>query len=377
MFKLAQPASGRDSAKRSTPPEQSPSSKTQADSLPLPGADIWLHTPKTPKGFLSQQFIWLMTLVSLGLHGLVVMLPIPAEPPTEPAPPEAEQVRITQLPTGSPTATKPTPPTKASTQAQPKARPTNRPSTTPPIPTDKPKPPVDQTSPATSTPETTSASTSEVVGGNPWADFPQYPQAQPGCYNLSSCLQTDQTLGDVAAFFERELATKKYAAQPTINERQRKVYQVSRDGLTQFLSLIYVEGKGTLYVLSEAPRSITDLAQAIEVPAAVYNVLSNLYAENAGRDSFAQPDAFFTADGLRPEVGIIQLVTNEAFDTFFDTYFRNNLLNNGFESSDSYQEYGGGQLYTVTKEDLTLYITLVPTLDGTGTLVVVLKSLPE
>jgi hypothetical protein len=106
-------------------------------------------------------------------------------------------------------------------------------------------------------------------------------------------------------------------------------------------------------------------------------VLSNLYAEEAGRANFTQPDAFFTAQGLRPEVGIAQLVTGENYAIFFDTYFRNNLVNNGFESSNAPQSYGGGLLYTVTKDDLTLYPVMLPTADGTGTLVVVLKSLPE
>ena len=182
---------------------------------------------------------------------------------------------------------------------------------------------------------------------------------------------------EVSTFFERELTAKKYAAELTINEPNRKVFQVSRNGLTQYLSLINVEGKGTLYVLSEAPRTLADLAQAIEVPGAIYSVLSNLYAEEAGRANFTQPDAFFTAQGLRPEVGIAQLVTGENYAIFFDTYFRNNLVNNGFESSNAPQSYGGGLLYTVTKDDLTLYPVMLPTADGTGTLVVVLKSLPE
>ncbi len=152
---------------------------------------------------------------------------------------------------------------------------------------------------------------------------------------------------------------------------------MSRNGLTQYLSLINIEGKGTVYVLSEAPRTLADLAQAIEVPGSIYSVLSNLYGEDAGRADFSQPDAFFTPQGLRPDVGIAQLVTNENYTTFFDTYFRNNLVNNGFESSTTPQPYSGGLLYTVNKEDLTLYVGMLPTVDGTGTLVVVLKSLPE
>ncbi|MFM7470631.1 MAG: hypothetical protein ACKO5P_03885, partial [Nodosilinea sp.] len=67
----------------------------------------------------------------------------------------------------------------------------------------------------------------------------------------------------------------------------------------------------------------------------------------------------------------------EQASTFFDVYFRNNLVNNGFKPGVTPQSYGGGLVYQVTKDNLTLYINLVPTVDGTGTLVVVLKKLPR
>jgi hypothetical protein len=86
---------------------------------------------------------------------------------------------------------------------------------------------------------------------------------------------------------------------------------------------------------------------------------------------------FFVGSDWRPEVASVQLVRGEAADTFFDVYFRNNLFNNGFSSSDTPDSYGGGQVYQIKKEDLTLYINLVPTVDGTSTLVVVLKEMPQ
>jgi hypothetical protein len=155
------------------------------------------------------------------------------------------------------------------------------------------------------------------------------------------------------------------------------VYQVSRDGLTQFLSLIQVDGKGTLYVLSEAPRTLADLTQAIEVPAAIYDVLAGLAAEDATRANFAQPDPFFSGETPHDQIGVMKLVLDESPDTFFDSYFRTNLFNSGFTSSETPQQYGGGPLYTVTKDDLLLYVNLVPTQDGSGTIVVIWKSQPE
>ena len=333
-----------------------------------------LPEPSPIQQFLSRNLAWITAVVSIGIHGIILSLPLaPEKPPPEPTPPEETQVRITQLPTqGKPAGAQPEQVQTAAVPAAPNLAVQLSP-TAPPRPSD----PLPAETPAATTPTDEAMAGSADLGGNPWEDFPQYPGAQPGCYNLASCLQTGKPLTEVSTFFEHELTAKKYAAELTINEPNRKVFQVSRNGLTQYLSLINVEGKGTLYVLSEAPRTLADLAQAIEVPGAIYSVLSNLYAEEAGRANFTQPDAFFTAQGLRPEVGIAQLVTGENYAIFFDTYFRNNLVNNGFESSNAPQSYGGGLLYTVTKDDLTLYPVMLPTADGTGTLVVVLKSLPE
>jgi len=215
------------------------------------------------------------------------------------------------------------------------------------------------------------------MAGNPWEDFPQYPQSQPGCYNLDSCRQSTQPLGDVSTFFSQQLPAKNYEVNPTIDEPNRKVYQVSKNGLSQFLSLLTVEGKGTIYVVASTPIALGDLAGAIEVPAAVQAVLGNLAAEDGSPDLFAQPNAFFLGSDLRPEVVIVQLVKGEAAETFFDVYFRNNLFNNGFTSSETPDSYGGGLVYQIKKEDLTLYIGLVPTVDGTSTLVVVFKEVPQ
>jgi hypothetical protein len=336
----------------------------------------WLHTPKTSRS-LSQHLIWLTVMISLSLHGIFLWLPIPDEKKPIPVKPEEKKVRITQLPTGTKAiATKPSivkPTVKAN--LVPKL-PTVRPRTV--IPAIKPPPPEIQSPNPQVTPQT-SASPPERLSSNanPWQDFPQYPGAKSGCYSLSSCLQTGKPLAEVGAYFEKELPGKKYSATPTVNESDRKVYQVSRDGVTQYLSLIFVEGKGTLYVLAEEPRTLADLSQAIEVPAEIYSVLQGLAAEDATRINFAQPDAFYTADTLRSSIGAAKLVPGESPDSFFDTYFRTNLVNSGFEPADTSQRYGGGSVYTVKKEDLLLYINLVPTQDGNGTVVVVWKSLPQ
>ena len=73
----------------------------------------------------------------------------------------------------------------------------------------------------------------------------------------------------------------------------------------------------------------------------------------------------------------MQVVSGEAPDSFFDSYLRTNLVNNGFDSTQLSQSYGGGLLYEVKKETTSLYINLVPTQDASGTIVVIWKTLPQ
>lgn len=336
----------------------------------------WLHTPKQPKFWL---LIWIATLASLGLHALLLLVPMPDEPEPAPAKPEERQVRITQLPT----LTRPAPnraPVARSTPrpASPRPQPVRRSTTIPPLV----RPPIAlPVQPVPSQPQANQATTPEPVAAadaNPWQDFPQYPGAQAGCYNLQSCLQTGRALSEVSSFFERELTSKRYTATATISESDRKVYQVTRNNLTQYLSLINVPGQGTLYVLAEAPRTLTDLGGAIEVPAEISTILSGLPGgTNPTRSEFAQPDKFFQGDTQNPEIGLMQTVTGEVPDTFFDGYLRTNLVNSGYEAIELSQSYGGGLLYEVKKEDTSLYVNVVPTADGSGTIVVIWRTLPQ
>jgi hypothetical protein len=189
-------------------------------------------------------------------------------------------------------------------------------------------------------------------------------------------MQTNARLEDVSNYFQRELTAKRYTVQAGEQEPNRRVYQISRNGLAQFLTLFFVDGK-TVYVLSEAPRTLADLGQAVEVPTALYDVLANFAAPDAGRADFAQPEFFYDVDTRKPEVAVAKLVTGEVPDTFFDAYLRTNLFNNGFTSDESPQNYAGGLLYTITKEELSLYINLVPNYDNSATIVVIWRDKPQ
>jgi hypothetical protein len=317
----------------------------------------------------TSKWVWLIVLVSLGLHVGLMLIPTGEESKPTPPKEQEKQVRVTQLPTLNKTAvSKATP--KPSTPAQPQRITPVREAAIPPAvtPIDRPKSPI---TPSSTKPSETKPSEPE---SNNWADFPIYPTAQPGCFGLQSCMQTSDALAKVSDFFTKELAKKKYESKLTAQASDRAIYQVSRNGQAQFLSILQSE-KGTVYVLADAPRTLEDLKKAVEVPPEVSEILSNLDAQAADPTLFAQPALFY--DGQVQKAGIrnISLVASQA-NTMMDEYFRSNLQNNGYEVTDLPQQYGGGSLYQVKKGSVTLYLNLVPTKDGTNALVVAWKNAP-
>ncbi|MBN8558890.1 MAG: hypothetical protein J0L70_00025 [Leptolyngbya sp. UWPOB_LEPTO1] len=317
----------------------------------------------------TAKWVWLTVLVSLGLHVGLMLIPTGNEPKPTPLKEQEKQVRVTQLPTLNKTAVIKAPP-KPLTPTQPQRITPVRETTIPPVasPVDRPKPPIPQspTKPAETKPAESDS--------NNWADFPIYPTAQPGCFGLQSCLQTSDALAKVSDFFTKELAKKKYESKLTVQSVDRAIYQVSRNGQAQFLSILQSE-KGTVYVLADAPRTLEDLKKAVEVPPEVSEILSNLDAQAADPTLFAQPTLFYDRQVQKAGIRNISLVASQA-DTMMDEYFRSNLQNNGYEVTDLPQQYGGGSLYQVKKGSVTLYLNLVPTKDGANTLVVAWKNLP-
>lgn len=327
----------------------------------------------TPKRTQASKWLWIGLLASLGLHIGLVLVPTGNEPVPTPPKDQDKQVRITQLPKLVKTVNLP-----KKVVAKPTVKPVVRQRTAPPI-----APPLTPPKPAETQSQTTSSADSS---SSAWDDFPIYPGAEPGCFNLGSCLQTSDSLSQVADFYGKELPAKKYEFKPTLKEANRQVFQVSRNGQSQFLSIIQTD-KGQAIVLSDAPRSLEDLKKAVEVPPEVAAILSNLDAQNADQANFAQPDLFYTrstekgapAGALvtKPSIRNISLVSGYSYDTMMDEFFRSNLQLNDYEIVDSAQDFGGGKVYQITKGTQSLYLNLVPTKDQSGTLVVVWKDPPR
>lgn len=344
-----------------------------------------------------------MALVSLSIHGLLLLIPIPSE--QKPAPPKPEkQIRVTQLPTSpkSPVvkaAPKPSPAPqkvpslpKAVTRPQtvippepkPKSKdipPEPKPKETPPEPKAKetpPEPKPKETPP--SKPEPTPSAAPLSSDANPWEQFPKYPGAKAGCFQKDFCLQTGTKLDQVSAYFEKELPAKQYEWKPSIQEANRKVYQVStKNGKTQFLSLIFAGGEeGTVYVLGENALSLGDFKKAVEVPSEISDILTatGLESQNVDASYFTEPDKFYPSGTRRPEISSISVVPDQPSETLMDTFLKTNLQNNSYEVSEPKPPYGGGVIYEVKKDKLQLYFNLVPTTDGQGSIVVIWASPP-
>ncbi|MBW4470395.1 MAG: hypothetical protein KME45_08300 [Stenomitos rutilans HA7619-LM2] len=324
------------------------------------------HLPPFRKAGISPA-AWISVGVSVGLHLGLLLLPFENDEVSTPSKLPEKQIRITQLAK------------QVKTIAAPKKalKPTVKPLLRRPMPSmPQPKTP--------SAPQTTQPQSASGAGS--WDDFPLYPDAQSGCFTLSSCFQTTASLQQVADFYTRALPDKKYEFKRTLSEGDRQVFQVSRSGLSQFLSLLQTQS-GSVFVLSAAPRSLDDLKTAVEVPPELITLLGDLNAQTAAPDHFLQPDLFYTrsreqgigAGKLIPKAGIryISLVPGQTAGKLMDDVFRANLQTNDFEITDLPQPFGGGKVYQIQKGDTRFYLNLVPTKDNASTLVVVWKDRPE
>jgi hypothetical protein len=271
------------------------------------------------KNFPASLQFWVRPLLvlSLGLHGLLLALPLPSEKkPAPSAKKEPEKIKITQLPTTPPAPkASPRPVVRATPKPIPQVRPSIRPqpslirprmSDIPPIPppttaTPRPQPqltptflqptpsptptplqttatpspsptpsqatatpspsPTPSQATATPSPQPTPEQSPNLL--NPFADFPFPDNAQPGSVGLlagetdKAARNTTDRLQQVVAFYNTALPAKNFKSQQINEAAQLNVFKVSKEGAeSQFLHLISKEGK-TVIVL--APQEIKDL----------------------------------------------------------------------------------------------------------------------
>lgn len=328
-----------------------------------------------------------MLLISLGLHGLLLLVPTSSEENPILAKKE-EAVKITQLPDAS------SKPGDTASKASSKANSSSRPRS---IATPGPQGSETEELSSSGSGQGRVSGTGEAGGGtagtgeqsnDPWANFPHYPGARSGCFGKSSCRQTTTELAQVAAHFKQQLPAKKYTASPVTNEANRKIYQVSKAGKTLYLNL-FADAKGAVYVLSPDPLpSLDALKKALEVPAELYTAIGRLNASGADDTSFIQSSFFYTKASSEDEKGSVlppepfpavdgtpQLVAGKTPDQVYSS-LKPQLQSGNIKVAPA-KPYGLGDLYKLQKGTFTGYLSLVPSKDRKGTIIVVWTQSPN
>lgn len=364
-----------------------------------------------------QFFVKPMLLASLLLHGLIFLMPTnsEAELPVEEVP-EEEAITLTQLPpvnqpapqaTPKPTAPRPAavppvPRPAAPAAPRPAAPPAPRPAAPPPVQA-APRPQAAAPAPAAPTPAAPApaAPPPAPTADQFLVDFPQYPGATPGALGLPPGFEqfskkTQDALSAVDSWFQQQLADKGYTASPVETNPNRTVYQITRQGTTQYLTLIPNPTDVGTNILISPQQLPADLgAVQVEDPLVgqfftelpVEQVDNDLYQRVSEPDALlSQPNAFFESAGaedqgfyIEPPLhsGIRRAVVVRGQDAVTYSASLTQRLEIGGYQITPQAEYGGGQLLQLTRDGVTGYVSIVPTLDGTSTAVFIWTDTPQ
>jgi len=379
-----------------------------------------------------------MLLLSLGLHGLLLMLPTSSNP--KPEPPAEQKVSLTELPTENHPVASPSARPSATPRlvVKPAARPV-----TPPLPRRVDAPPPlrsaiiprqapQQATPAqpVPTPTVAAAAATTPAPASPTAPpadpftagFPVYPGAQPGSFGLPSqynagSRRTTDEMSKVDNFFVDRLQAAGYEI-TTAEQSGRIAYQVTKSGQTRYLTLIpNQEDIGTSIILSEQPlpsdlgsgsvespavaRFYSDLQTAFspdwksaddllltQSPAELLSSPTDFYSDAGGAvtpsEQVQGSDSVQYGGGYalpEPRAGNVRAVVGDGDSQTVYNTLASQLSANQFDIKPG-GDYGGGTYYevsrtdTYTPESVTRYLVLVPTLDGAKTFIFIWDRRP-
>ncbi|MBD2329240.1 hypothetical protein [Alkalinema sp. FACHB-956] len=341
----------------------------------------------TSKTSPASKWVGLAFLVSFALHSVLLFVPTQYEAKSPPKTEAKEkQIRITKIPK----LKRIKPPTKLVQPPAPKPV-IPSPTVIPPISQLEPKPQPKPEEPPALKPEAKpeeAAPTSPASGDestSSWDDFPNYPGAQPNCFGLAACLHTADPLTQIAQYYTKELPTKQYAIKLAEQDPLRQVFQVSRKGETQFLSILQTEN-GQAIVLSDAPRTLDDLRKAVEVPPEVAALLNGLAVEKADPSNLVQPalayapskEKGFAAGAAVPKPEVVNISLGTGYtDNMMSEFFGEQLKSNGYTVIDL-PDFGGGKLYRIEKSGNTpLFLSLLPSKAGDGVVIITWQKQPS
>ncbi|MGB2925949.1 MAG: hypothetical protein WBB82_11665 [Limnothrix sp.] len=209
-----------------------------------------------------------------------------------------------------------------------------------------------------------------------WEDFPVYPDSQTGCLELDFCMRTKDNLAQVTRFFEQELAKNKYVFYEVASTENSKVYRITRNDRTEFLSLFTLENSEkteTAYTLSE---QFLDIDQLIAGENTDQNPLLNSDGSVAEFNckQFAQPELFCEGNTKRAEIDSIEFA--EGLDLSFIVATIRVNEQAGYTITKG-QPYGDGDVYILSKDGQSTYINVLRDKSDTGTITVTWNQLPQ
>ena len=343
----------------------------------------------------ARSFLRPMLFAALGLHALLLFTPFPKEREKPPQNKEAP-IKITQLPTEKASA-KQAPKVAVARPNKPVLPKINRPNPAPPIvqsPIEQPTPPQQAAPPAESTtpPQSTSKPSNKADTATA-VKFPHYMPSTSNCFGVGlgeNCRVATANLAIVTAFYLSVPKAQGFILTADEDSADKKIFTVTTpDKKTLFLHL-FKDEPTTVILLSEA--KVADLSvvkKSVNVPDDYYRLLAELAPDidrsdspqtNARPDQLAKPEMFYARlsseelqSGTVPETlpgvdGTPKLILGQTPDGFYQL-MRTSGLDGVFQVTPKGQ-YGGGNLYQLKKENTTFYMSLVPTKDQKGTIVV-------
>jgi hypothetical protein len=357
-----------------------------------------LSLPSVPLPSGAQALIRPMLFAALGLHAFLLFVPFPKERKEKPPETKEAPVKITQLATTKgPSASKPLPkvPTTKVKPALPKI---SRPATTTaaaPVPKapetkEPPAPPVPITQPPKGQQVDRPSETGEV--SDLLKEFPVYAGARGNCFDrgFPYCYVASAGLGPVADFYEKAVPAKKIQIQSLGGDAEKRLYKVSKGNDVQYLG-IFADGTETVISLTREPITSLDvLKNAVSIPPAYSRELGFVFGDSGrgeGEESsanrpelYTNPELYFKEIGGADATGFVlaaetrdevagalyapAMTPDAAFSDLRARFASKNLQVSEVGS------YGGGKVYQIQEGSATVFLNLIPSKDGTGTIAV-------
>lgn len=354
-----------------------------------------------------------MLIISLLLHGVVLMLPTSLNLNKSDPPKKEETVKITKLPSGTKSPSPPSPQSSPqvtpqtsrqqslptpnqphqqlvnpiSDQTQPKSQPNSQPKASLSVPQELESSKSQSSKSPNSAPDSNSNISTETDVKNtnvkdPLEDFlsnfPFPENSKVGSLGVlsqeadTSARNVNLPLGQIIKYYFKELPTRKYTlASPTRDNVDLQIYPVSKNNVSQYLHLIKT-GENTVIFLSAHQLDSKDIA----------NLEADSEEEREFKSIIRQVVEVASTKELTPD--IINKLGDGKYNDFgifpgrspaqLGSELNRELSNKEFRVLKLTESREDGLIYAVIKNSFKGCIQLIPTEDGSGTAIISLDD---